>query len=93
MRKLFENNTQFIRISSLKTFTDYYEGLDNQLKSWIFSSIRAPYLSILNFDDLRIDMTDSVSFFTSESEIKDKYIRLEVVRFTIRPDLKVLWRS
>ena len=78
MKKLHEENGIFIKMSSLKTFTNYYEGFDSELKSWLFSTIRGPYLSILNFEDLKIDMTDSVSFFTSENEIKDKYIKLEV---------------
>ena len=78
MKKLHEENEMFIKISSLKTFTNYYEAFDNELKSWLFSTIRGPYLSILNFEDLKIDMTDTISFFTSESDIKDKYIKLEV---------------
>ena len=79
MTKIHEENKFLVKISSLKTFTNYYEGIDSELKCWLFSSIRGPYLSILNFEHLRIDMTDSVSFFTSESDLRDKYIKLEVI--------------
>ena len=76
--KIYQNNNKLLRTSSLKIFSNYYESLDNELKSWIFHSVRVPYLSILNFDQLKIDMTDSKSMFTSENETKEKYIRLEV---------------
>ena len=67
-----------IKTASLKTFTNYYESLDSELKSWIFHSVKIPYLSILNFDQLKIDITDSDSIFSSEIETKDRYIKLEV---------------
>ena len=78
IKKMKDEGALYIKLNSLKTFTNYYEGIDGELKSWIFSSVRGPYLSIFNFDQLKIDMTDTSSFFTSESDVKDKYIKLEV---------------
>ena len=76
--KLYINQEISTRTASLKTFTNYYESFDGDLKNWLFHSIRVPYLSILNFSDLRIDITDSDSIFASEKETFDKYIKLEV---------------
>lgn len=84
--KIYQENTMLIKISCLRTFTNYYESIDSELKSWLFGSIRGPYLSILNFDDLRLDMTDSVSYFTSDTDIRDKYIKLEVIILNSRYD-------
>ena len=78
LTKLYRNTMKILRTQSLKTFTNYYETLDGELKNWIFHSVRIPYLSILNFDQLKIDMTEFKSIFSSENEIKEKYIRLEV---------------
>jgi hypothetical protein len=76
--KIYIIQEQLTRTASLKTFTSYYEALDVEIRNWIFHSVRVPYLSILNFQDLKIDITDTDSIFASESETKEKYIKLEV---------------
>jgi hypothetical protein len=65
-----------IRNQSIKLFLNYYESINRELGNWIFSSIRTSYLSILNFEDLRIDLVDH-ELTASANDINTRYIKLE----------------
>ena len=71
---LFHNVNNVNRINSVKLFVNYYEAINNEIDGWIFSSIRTPYLSILNFQDLKLDLTDKLNL----DELKERYIKLEI---------------
>lgn len=76
--KVIMIQNQMTRTASLKTFTSYYETLDVEVRNWVFHSVRIPYLSILNFQELKIDLSDTDSIFASENDTKERYIKLEV---------------
>jgi hypothetical protein len=65
-----------IRNQSIKLFLNYYESINLELSNWVFSSIRTSYLSILNFEDLKIDLVDHAQS-TSTDDINTRYIKLE----------------
>jgi hypothetical protein len=71
---LFHNVANVNKINSVKLFVNYYETIINEINGWIFSSIRTPYLSILNFQELKIDLTDKVKI----EELRDRYVKLEI---------------
>ena len=50
------NSNSIYRIELLRVFVSYYETVIPQTEKWIFSSIRTPYLSIYNFEDLDFDL-------------------------------------
>jgi hypothetical protein len=47
-----------------------------ELSNWVFSVIRTSYLSILNFEELKIDLVDHASSGSSD-DIKTRYLKLE----------------
>jgi hypothetical protein len=67
---------RFVRLHSLKLFINYYESIESTLGQWVFSSIRTPYLSILNFENLKIDITDNINLNNKE-EVDQRWLKLE----------------
>ena len=59
---------------SLNIFINYYEQMDSSLNQWVFSCIRMPFLSIINVDNLDLNITN---YNVATREGENAYIRLE----------------
>jgi len=51
---------------------------DLELSNWVYTSVRVPYLSIYNFDNLKLNVNEfGNSMNKNTPEIKEKYLKLE----------------
>ena len=68
------------RSKAIENFVNYYESLDNQLRQYVFNSIRIPYMSVLNFPEIKMDLTENNQnlYKGVSNDIRDKYIKLEI---------------
>ena len=66
-------------VNSIRQFVNKYEIFDDKINNWVNNSTNVAYLSVVNFEDLKLDISESGLFFkNSESDLKDKFIKLEV---------------
>jgi hypothetical protein len=75
---IVNSNKATILNQSVKLFINYYESMHNSLSSWVFNCIRTPYISIINTEDLNINISSYGDISESNlNKIGDVYIRLE----------------
>jgi len=62
-----------------KFFLTKYEKIDDKLNQWVFNSVKTVYLSVINFEDIKLDISESGAFFNNtESDLKDRLVKLEI---------------
>ena len=75
---IVNNNRGTILNQSIKLFINYYESMNNNLATWVFTCVRTPYISIINTEGLNIDIASYGNISDlNQNKIEDVYIRLE----------------
>jgi hypothetical protein len=69
--------TEIVNNESLKFFSSNYENIQTTLKKFVINTTKIPYLSILNFDELKIDVLGNMSNKIPQ-DVQDKFMKLEI---------------
>lgn len=78
--KLLKARNNSIVVNTLNDFSTNFIPIDNIIKDWVNDSTKQAFLSITNFDGLKIDIAEfsSLTFKKDNIELKDRYIKLEM---------------
>jgi len=62
-------NKQSKKLDSLRQFVYYHEMFELDLNQWVHHSIRVPYLSIFNFEHLKLNVNELSNPFSKQHEV------------------------
>lgn len=80
--KLRRGRNEFLaekKKENLKHFCRHFAESENELKNWFMESTKNSWVSIFNFENLKIDLSEEKNVFGKVSgETKEKFIKLEI---------------